>query len=52
VEALLRLPFEPHAEGQQHHHRHGAPGNAEDGECGAELLVPDVGEELPEHHVR
>ena len=46
VEALLRLPLEPHAERQQHHHRHRPPGNAEDGEGGAQLLGPDVGEEL------
>src|SRR5213076_1039846 len=32
VEALLGLPLQADAERQQHHHRHGAPGDSENGE--------------------
>ena len=49
VEALYGLPLQPDAERQQHHHRYGAPGDTENGEGGAELLRPQVREEVAPH---
>src|SRR5207249_1792716 len=49
VKPLLGLPLETDAESQEHHHRYRAPGNAEYREGGAELLRPQVGEELAPH---
>src|SRR5216684_6006417 len=49
VKALYGLALQPDAERQQHHDRHGAPGDPDDGEGGAELLRPQVGEEFTPH---
>jgi len=49
VEALYGLALQPDAERQQHHDRHGAPGDPDDGEGGAKLLRPQVGEEFTPH---
>src|SRR5205809_1138336 len=49
VEALLGLPLQADAERQQHHHRHGAPGDSENGEGRTELLRPQVREEVAPH---
>jgi hypothetical protein len=49
VKPLPGLPLQADTEGQQHDHRHRAPGDPEDGEGGAELLRPQVGEELAPH---
>ena len=38
----------PFAEGQQQRHRHGAPDDAEGSQEGAQLLAPDVPEQLTE----
>jgi hypothetical protein len=49
VKPLDGLPLQPDAERQQHHDGHGAPRDPEDGKGGAELLCPQIGEELAPH---
>src|SRR5262249_40588095 len=51
VEPLHGLGLEAHAEGEEHHDRHRAPGDAEDGEGRAEPLLFEVCEEIRQHYL-